>query len=117
MKKVNDNENKNSQQNKSFVDKVISGEFSAFSKLKKNKKNKKLTSKEMNIFWFLKYVVKGALLIIINLAFAGYFSVLVINKTGSVEGGIGVFIGILVVLSGLNYLFYRLRKKQLEKEK
>lgn len=115
MKKVNDNENKNSQQNKSFFDKVISGEFSAFSKLKKNK-NKKITSKEMNIFWFLKYVVKGALLIIINLAFAGYFSVLVINKTGSVEGGIGVFIGILVVLSGLNYLFYRLRKKQLEKE-
>ena len=119
MKKKNKEDNQNTNEApQSFIDKIISGEFSAFSKFRKNKKtqNTKLTSKDMNIFWFLKFIIKGACLIIFNFATASYFAFLVINKTGNVEAGIALFIAILIILWGLVYIFHRIRKKQLERK-
>lgn len=113
--KKEDNQNTN-ETHQSFIDKIISGEFSAFNKFRKNKNEPKtkLTSKDMNIFWFLKFIIKGACLIIFNFATASYFAFLFINKTGNVEAGIALFIGILIILWGLVYIFHRIRKSSLK---
>lgn len=117
-KSENKKQQDSSESQQSFIEKIISGEFSAFNKFRKNKdkSENKLTSKDMNIFWFLKFVIRGACLIIFNFATASYFAFLLINKTGNVEGGIALFIGILIILWGIVYLFHRIRKKQLERK-
>ena len=115
MKNNIDKQDKNNEEKFSFITRMLNGEFSLFQKFKKKDKTKKLTSKNMDFWWFIKYVLKGALAIIFALSLASYFSMLLIVKTESVEGGIILFIGLLF-FEILIFFFYRKLKAKSRKE-
>lgn len=115
MKNKNEKQDKNNEEKSSFITRMLNGEFSLFQKFKKKNNPPKLSSKDMNFLWFIKYVLKGALAIIFALSLASYFSMLLIVKTESVEGGIILFIGLLF-FEILIFFFYGKLKAKSRKE-